>query len=123
MHVTRDQPTSRDILKNISNMSYDENKLNVIMLMVDSLSHSNAQRVMNRTYKFLKNDPSSVIMQVRFHFLLTLSKTFPSKQKPVQSKKNNVITFIQCYFNVIVLTLSMFFARWVFYMLFHSVVF
>lgn len=41
-----------------------EQKLNVVMLMVDSLSRASTQRYMNKTYALIENDPDSVIMKV-----------------------------------------------------------
>lgn len=42
----------------------DPNKLNVLFLMIDSISRASAQRYLNATYKMLEGDPNSVIMKV-----------------------------------------------------------
>ena len=50
--------------------SRHEDELDVIMLMVDSISRGSAQRYMNKTYTMLKNDPNSVIMKVSYDLIL-----------------------------------------------------
>jgi len=39
----------------------DVKELDVIMIMIDSISRASAQRYMNETYKMLKDDVNSVI--------------------------------------------------------------
>ena len=39
-------------------------KLNIVMLMMDSVSHASAKRYLNKTYPFLENDPDTVILKV-----------------------------------------------------------
>lgn len=42
----------------------DVKELDVIMIMIDSISRASAQRYMNETYKMLKDDVNSVILKV-----------------------------------------------------------
>ena len=41
-----------------------KNKFNILLVMLDSFSHASAQRYLNKTYKHLKENPYSIIMQV-----------------------------------------------------------
>lgn len=57
-----------------------DEQLNVIMVMFDSISRSDAQRYMNRTYGMLEKDADSVILKVRKRkkYLLNLLRTTSS---------------------------------------------
>ena len=48
--------------------SHKKNKYNVLMIMTDSVSHACAQRYIPKTYKYLSENPNTVIMKVRQHF-------------------------------------------------------
>ena len=50
----------------------DEPGLNIVMIMIDSISNANFQRHMTKTYKYLNEDNSTFIMKVRrsVHILL-----------------------------------------------------
>lgn len=41
------------------------NEFNILMIMLDSVSHACAQRYIPDTYKFLRENPYTTIMQVR----------------------------------------------------------
>ena len=45
-------------------------ELDIIMIMIDSISRASAQRYMNKTYQMLEQDPSSVIMKVNLLYFL-----------------------------------------------------
>ena len=48
------------------NASRDPDKLNIIILMMDSMSRASVQRYMKETYRMLEKDPNSFIMKVTF---------------------------------------------------------
>ena len=48
----------------------DANQLNIIFIMIDSVSHSSAERYLKRTLKKMKASKSTVIMNVRFPYLI-----------------------------------------------------
>ena len=76
MHVTKPRfeqtipkvSTSRGANPSTRGQDESKEKLNVIMLMVDSLSNANAQRHLKKTYKFLSEDPNSFVLSVNTSF-------------------------------------------------------
>ena len=44
----------------------DASRLNIIFIMVDSMSHSCGERYLKRTVKRLRQSPSSIILNVSF---------------------------------------------------------
>lgn len=44
--------------------SLDPNKLNIIIVGIDSMSRASVQRYMNESYAMLYNDPNTVIMKI-----------------------------------------------------------
>jgi len=44
--------------------SKDPDRLNILYLMLDSISRASAQRYLNATYKVIEDDPNSVILKV-----------------------------------------------------------
>ena len=48
----------------------DANQLNIIFIMIDSVSHSSAERYLKKTLKKMKASKSTVIMNVRFPYLI-----------------------------------------------------
>ena len=42
-----------------------KSQFNIMMIMLDSVSHACAQRYIPKTYKFLQNNPYTTIMEVR----------------------------------------------------------
>ena len=44
--------------------SRDPNKLNIVIIMVDSVSRGSAQRYLKETYRMIEEDPNSFIMKV-----------------------------------------------------------
>ena len=66
---------------NAKDVSVD--KLNIVFLMIDSLSHSGAVRFLPKHYKDLKEDPDSVIMEVSLsqNFCISRAETFFVNEK------------------------------------------
>ena len=54
----------------------DPNKLKLIFIMLDSVSHSTAKRYLNNTLKKMKASKSTIIMDVRILFLSFNQKIF-----------------------------------------------
>ncbi|XP_066923745.1 uncharacterized protein [Clytia hemisphaerica] len=54
---------NKHLLEKQTAASQDDNKLNVMYLMIDSISRASGQRYLNETYKMLEEDPNSVIMK------------------------------------------------------------
>ena len=46
----------------------DPNKLNLIFIMLDSVSHSNAKRYLINTMKKMRASKSTILMNVRIYF-------------------------------------------------------
>ena len=46
------------------NYDAQKDKYSVLMVMTDSVSHASAQRYMNKTYKYLQENPHTVILKV-----------------------------------------------------------
>ena len=64
MYPVRKEPAGEATLKR------DANKLNIIFIMIDSVSHSSAERYLNKTLTKMKASKSTVIMNVRFPYLI-----------------------------------------------------
>lgn len=50
--------------KQEKNKTRKPGELDIIMIMIDSISRASAQRYMNKTYQMLEQDASSVILKV-----------------------------------------------------------
>ena len=48
---------NKRLLEKRAEASQDDNKLNVMYLMIDSISRASGQRYLNETYKMLEDDP------------------------------------------------------------------
>ena len=78
-------PKKKDASKNTKR---NIEELDVVMIMIDSISRASAQRYMNKTYQMLHNDPSSVILKVREklykikRFRLSVGERFSLDFKP-----------------------------------------
>ena len=64
MYPTRKMPSNTPVPTNNNHKSRDPNKLNIVMLMIDSLSHASGERYLKKTYERLSNDPDTVILKV-----------------------------------------------------------
>ena len=55
---------NNNTLKLKNRASRNPNRLNLMYIMIDSISRASAQRYLNATYKTLDRDPNTVIMKV-----------------------------------------------------------
>lgn len=60
------EPVSKERQQLQEKAQNDPNKLNVLFLMIDSISRASAQRYLNATYQMMAEDPNSVIMKVKY---------------------------------------------------------
>lgn len=66
MYPVRKPPNNKEPkFRKYDQSSSSGNEFNVLMIMLDSVSHACAQRYIPKTYKFLRENPYTTIMEVR----------------------------------------------------------